>query len=340
MMKKLMAVLISMSILAPCSQVWAEEIALEAASASVPSAQIEGEGYETPEEAAAAYISGLINADVSEMLSACAVESFVNNYDLSKQVERLKALQAFEMGTSYLPSQGKLADAINLEVRRANLMQTIKFQYLTLVGSATDGMMVSLKDYDSADALIGAMIGPENLDITFDGTFIPPIVVTDKYYTFMVQKNLCTNAAADNAEKIDPVAALIKVNGSTWLLTLQAEKFDGRWYISTGNILMAILGLDMYSGGLIPLSEAQSLLNSEMYGLYSARQTVQAGKSSKTKVHNLADKVTEVFRNLDLSPVFSLPEDQREEAYEKTVMEAFGNTLTSEEMAMIENYFG
>ena len=318
----------------------ASEEVTEEVTESAPSGRIEGEGYDTPEEAAAAYISGLIHEDINEMISACAVESFVENYDLSKQIERLQVLQAFESTYAYLPSQGKLSDEINLEIRRANLMQMIKFQYLSLVRRKTDGMTVPLKEYDSADALIDDMIDSGDLDISFDGTFLPPVVVTDRYCSFNVQKNLYRNAVADNAERIDSVAALIKVNGSTWLLTLGAEKYDGRWYITLGNTLSAILGLEAYAGGICPFSEADYLANSEIYRLYSARQTVQAGNSSKAKIHGLLDKLTEVYRTLDLSPVFSLPNDQSEEAFEKAVMEALGKELTPEEMKYFEDFFG
>ena len=51
---------------------------------------VQGPGFDTDREAVEAYINAFIAGDISEILSTCAVDSYVDGYSLVKNAERIE----------------------------------------------------------------------------------------------------------------------------------------------------------------------------------------------------------------------------------------------------------
>lgn len=110
--------------------------------------KIEGRGYDTPEEAAEAYLIALRNQDVDAMISTFPIESYVENYDFNAMVERLEAyVPNMEMP---FPGSTPYTKNLNLESRRKFVTQSINNQYFyynELIEDYSFGLSIALQDY-------------------------------------------------------------------------------------------------------------------------------------------------------------------------------------------------
>ena len=123
--------------------------------------KLEGDGYATAEDALDAYVNGLIDNDIDEMLSAFAIETFVDNYSLAKVVDWQKVYVPSAM--PYVPGTGSLAREINIESRRAEITNIIRAHYRVLAGTEAffeNGDTYSYpigNEYENAEDLLGSL---------------------------------------------------------------------------------------------------------------------------------------------------------------------------------------
>ncbi len=117
------------------------------------SASIEGNGFKSPVAAAEHYLEALRDCDVNEMLSCCAIESLVDNYDAVACAERLTAL----MPTVEVYVQESDFDrSLNIERRRAYLANQISRNIYVLSDCSffLNNYAVSISSYGSAEELV------------------------------------------------------------------------------------------------------------------------------------------------------------------------------------------
>ena len=93
---------------------------------------VQGPGFDTDREAVEAYINAFIAGDISEILSTCAVESYVDGYSLVKNAERIGALNSPTFTGAEIPLSGDFARQLNIEARRSELTDMIRKQFLGL----------------------------------------------------------------------------------------------------------------------------------------------------------------------------------------------------------------
>ena len=287
-------------------------------------------GYETANEAAEAYISGFIHQDMEEILSACAIETYVDHFDLAKQVERLQYISAANF--PYLPVQGDFSRQLDIEIRRNALTQMARYQFLRFNGSRimdddVFGMPITLKDHPSAEALVEELYSSEEPEIVFDGTFISPLVLSNNFYMFPNQRNRYYTAQADNAEAFTSVAALLSVDGEAWVMTLGVERFDGKWYVTQNNSLSSILGLSMISGGVFP---------ADLDNLSGIAREYLSDEAFRAAL----DHVSEIVEGLDAAETFTMPKEEGPAAYQEAVLNALREGLAPEETALMEKIAG
>lgn len=162
------------------------------------SAKMEGEGFFSPEEAAAAYISGLQENDISKMISAFAVETYAANYSLNQMVERLGT---YMPSLGYIPPISEFSLQLNTEERRSAIVDAIKGHYLVLTGSGAvlgenAGIAVPLNEYSSSDKLLDSLFVSDDTpylsQIRFEEEFIDPATLNPNYTSDIVQK-ICRN---------------------------------------------------------------------------------------------------------------------------------------------------
>ena len=127
--------------------------------------------FEVCGKAAAAYIEAFCEGDISGMLSCCAVESYVDHYQLTRELERTDAVAPFILRD--IPPSSPFARKMSISVRRAVLADMIKKQYLSFIGSdllygeegSTGGL--SITNYASAEDMMEAVfpaVRPEMAD--------------------------------------------------------------------------------------------------------------------------------------------------------------------------------
>ena len=238
---------------------------------AVPAAaggKMEGDGFDTPEEAVTAYIEGLGNNDIDAMLSPFAIETYVENYSIEKNVERMKA---YIPSVKYLPNISEFASRINSEIRREEIMGFIRGQYLVLQNSNlivgdNAGQMVMIgegKDYESGSDFVAGYFASDDSayisDLRFDGDFIDPAKVSDAYTSESNQKNLESLTEVMGADELRSTVSVFYRNEDAFALCMDCARYGDKWYLYTpqGNIAM-LSGMPMEYCGLFPL-EGQSL---------------------------------------------------------------------------------
>ena len=268
---RVMAILLSVLVLAGfgITPVYADQTAEAPSEETMAEAEgtasvqkMEGDGFETPEEALEAYILGLIHGDFSEMLAACAVESYVDHYDIEAQIGRLKAIMPLSVSENYLPAVNDFTRQLNLETRRTALASMAKLQYLVLNQSNTVtqnhvGQVIPYREeeYETVRDMIDDIYFPNGTkgteNLTFSGEYVPSLLLTPKYYHVANMTNRQVMANVAGAEKYMDLAAILYVQNEPYVICASLLCYDGLWYMSSGSQLALMLGLDAYSGNLI-----------------------------------------------------------------------------------------
>ncbi len=214
--------------------------------------KIEGPGYDTPEDAAKAYLEALKNQDIDAMVAAFAVESYAEHYDLQAMFERLQCYSpTLDMK---LPAGSDYNNELNIEGRRAAILRLIESQYflynvpsvnLESTSILTDNpnlisdMEKETKNYVFSDLKITGTMAPEEM--------------TDLYLSENNQENIAKQVKPYGVDSKDIANVVItfEADGDTWYFCPQMICYNGRWYIQTlaGN-LPSILGWAPSYGGL------------------------------------------------------------------------------------------
>lgn len=230
--------------------------------------RIEGPGFDTPEDALAAYVQGWIDGDVSEMMAAYAVESFVEHYDLEAMTERNRS---YNPGISYLPNVSDLAFQINVETRKQEITDDIRCHYLAL--TRPELVLEDIyfqpipmgEDYATAKDLLDYLYASDDSMITdgivYEGIFYEPERFTENYLSEQNQEVLKNQALTYGAEEIRSVATAFTCGENQVLLIMDAARYDGKWYVlrAISNLSM-ILGLSTGMRGMVPgISDPESL---------------------------------------------------------------------------------
>ena len=265
--KALTALLIICSALAQLCAVstYAEEAAAsEEASINevIEEEKLEGDGYATAEDALAAYVNGLIDNDIDEMLSAFAIETFVDNYSLAKVVDWQKTYVPAAM--PYVPGTGNLAREINIESRRSEITNMIRAHYRVLAGTSAffEGGFQNpylLGDvYENAEDLLGSLYHiddtPYVSGFRYDKDFIDPEKVVSDYSSESVQKNFSNQASRLGADEVKSEITVFSRDSDTFLLVADCIRYGDKWFIyTTQGTIGSLLNLDFQYLGLLPL---------------------------------------------------------------------------------------
>ena len=224
--------------------------------------KMEGDGFDTPEGAAEAYIQGLADNDIDEMIKACAVETYVDNFSLLKYIERLRSIN-ITMADRMVPSKSKFARQMNIESRRAAITRNIVNEYLVFIGSdLLEGLNVV---YDPDEASIEDFISERYIDddtgilseIVFTGRYMDPDDLTNGIYSqeqnMENHKKMSAQYNVDDAVSLAPV---ISVAGKEYVLCLEVGRYQDKWYIiNPSGMLGTIMGISAFEGGLCAVSD-------------------------------------------------------------------------------------
>ena len=294
----------------------------------------EGEGFDTPEEAVTEYIIGLIDWDVEEILSACALETYVDNYDFEKQIGLTGRMLSPVNGgyqSGYIPCSDEFGRQLNLEIRRSQFVQTIVAQYLYLAKSkfltGRSPAVVNLMDYDSKSEMVKEYTVDEGPEMEYRGMILPAAFLSDRYYNQKTQYNLMNTAFADGAQQLVSLGAVVFVKDEPFLMTFGVERFGDRWYITQSNLLSSLLVLNP-SGGVCSLTDVADFSAEDVEEMYEAY--LYDGR-----LIELTQGINEKIGEIDPEDIFSLPEEEREDAFSEAYREV-AESVSEEDLEYLE----
>ena len=229
---------------------------------ALPSGTLEGPGFDTPQEAVLAYLEGLNNADVREMLSTFAFESYAEH---ANPEDMLRRVRTFMYGqTSSIPMNSDFAKSIVINGRYADLARNLMCSY-SECSYSTEGRVITFAEESEVTDFLKAFAGsPANewLGNVEFVEWIDPAQVTDKFYTAANLRNLATQMACAGADDYAELVAHIKLNGVDSAQFMQCIKYGDRWYNHNYQSMMAnLLGIMVTSAGLVYPGESSEAGN-------------------------------------------------------------------------------
>jgi hypothetical protein len=228
-------------------------IGISGASASVT---IEGPGFESSDDAVLAYLDGMKNANLGQMLSSFAIESFVDNYDIASDLKHTRWYPSNPI--LRFPNSNQFFREMNISYRREKISNGIYWQFISLCTSDINFSEKIPFDDDSQiseflDKLTGDDFSPQKLQTLKFLNFVPLDTLSKFYYTRRNMDHLARRAKAFGISEIRSVVARIEIENQQHILCLDTGLYDNKWrnLNLVGNIGV-LLGLDPLSGGLAP----------------------------------------------------------------------------------------
>lgn len=224
--------------------------------------KIEGDGFDTPEEAALAYLKGLKEGDFEQVLSAFAVETYVKNYRLDKQID---GRWQYSLSDSFVPSVSEYTKKLNIEMRRHEIFRNIQEGYLSLIG-LTSGGQETLTENISGDEILDELFALNAVTcfnaIDYDGTFTNLAYLVDKYWnasnSWEEQVEDWTQKKLDwsGTDNLEWLAVNFTYAGIPLAINMSVVQYDQKWYIfELGRVYSSLLGFSSISGGGIIYSD-------------------------------------------------------------------------------------
>ena len=236
-----------------------DEVIEETPEVSLNGLRFEGEGYESPEEAVAAYLEAMRSGDVAGMLATFAIETYVENADAQASLWRIRA---FLPNSNALPLGGDSQMQIAAAKRCAELASMLYYQWLALSWPEEygefGGQAVMFQEEAEVEAFRAALaendISAALREMEWIG-FIPPQQLDEVYLSQNSLRIRAQQAAGYGCEAMSDVVARLSIGGEEWYQCMQCARYDGRWYnIAFSGDVGNRLGIDAYSAGLAPVA--------------------------------------------------------------------------------------
>lgn len=229
-------------------------------------AQYQSEGFDSPQEAASAYMEYFSENDIDGMLSCFAIESYAENFSLRENLERVRG---WYLGLEQrVPNDNAYANDLLLLDRVSSLEQALMSQYITYSFAEkgqryTDGAIGPIED---AEAMIGEYFGTpiwvqapiENIQILTPEEF----EFTPETYDYVREQiNVEKRNESRGMEKDQELICQFTVADKEGVQFLEAGCYNGKWYlVSHVSDLSNMLGLDTKASGLyIPYDSVEEL---------------------------------------------------------------------------------
>lgn len=219
--------------------------------------KVEGRGYGSPEEAVLAYAEALQAGDVKKILKTFAIETYVDNYDLEKGVERVRGYSKI---SEELPLAGdSYSRDVNLINRQAVIIRNLKFLYLGVALEWDEESIISLAGggYADAEDLVDALTLDDwsgiLADMRFDDDFIYLDDILEEGPAERSEEVLKENRKTYGCEKIETLALEVELDGEDLYLCMDAACYDGKWYcLNQGGMIGSLMGVPVIHGGVAP----------------------------------------------------------------------------------------
>ena len=247
----------------------------------------EDPGWDTPEEAVLVYLEGLKEQNIEKMISAYAVETCVDHFDLKAQLARLRAYTVSMIPR--VPNSGDLLRGINIEARKNEIVQSILLQMTSICLPGQDFSQTIPFTGDDGDKAVAAFV--DGIESAFGAVdfsalkflgFMPPEQLSELYASERNQENIRAQIAPYGAEEARSVIALFMINDKFCALTCDVMRYGDQWFMyKPGGNIASLMGLSVLSGGVISVPQeelvamreglgapAQKLLDDLLSGLF------------------------------------------------------------------------
>ena len=214
-------------------------------------------GFDTPEEVLIFYLEGLRDSNLEQMVSAFAIESFIENYNLEAQIDRVQAYN-FWMEV-VMPNTNDFVVSMNVENRRGRVVGSIIQQFFMLSQVDFDiSRPVLMGDYEgeSRDFVnqLEEYLGAPDLEALEIIGVIMPEDLSDIYQTELNQANMERVKEVHGADEIVSRVIVFEIGRDQYLLFADLINYGGQWHIMNfqGNIGNLVGISHMRSGLLSP----------------------------------------------------------------------------------------
>ena len=218
-------------------------------------ASVEGPGFKTAKSAMQAFAKAFAEKDIDKMYSCCAVESYVENFEYEKYLERINTYIPDNM---MMTGDDEISRRLNRGTRQNELMRSFfyMYQYVSLPEDSFvfDMRPVSLDDLD-VDDIIDELKGAERIN----EIRLADIKDPDKYVEVAnpeTIKNYYEAYEEIYGGKMDSCAAKLEIDGEDWIMFADLIEYDGKWYVlNTQGVYGSIAGLSVNLGGIVRESD-------------------------------------------------------------------------------------
>jgi hypothetical protein len=228
-------------------------------------ARLEGDGYDTPEEAVTAYAEYLKAGDFEGILSTFAMESFEENYSVEEFYDRIRAFSP-GIATSgqqlvMLGNDSVLTSSVNLENRRAYISSSVFRQMIVpmaaevddeeLASTLTSGITFIIDDDDDLETLMEFLNSDPKVENIEIGDFLDK---SDFDFDFgKALKDYNKYKKKSWGGDIENICMELEIDGDDYILFMTCVCYDDKWYIAEfGNYFSLACGISPQAAGLCP----------------------------------------------------------------------------------------
>jgi len=187
------------------------------------SRKLEGDGFDSPEDAMKAYIEGLRDGDLNRVISVYAIESYVENFNLEAY---LNVMRFYMHGLASPPKANEFVTSLNFENRRGQVANEILKNYFYLCDPGLAKGFIAIKDEAQASEFVDRL--NKNLNKSFQNIQI----VEFAHPTEANLRMLEPLTKARGAERlIDRATAVINLGGNEFILDCGVVKYGGKWFL-------------------------------------------------------------------------------------------------------------
>ena len=194
---------------------------------------LEGPGFGSAEEAVTAYLEAMKNGDVEGMLATFAIETYVAEMDAQADLERMA-------------------------VRYGQLAESLASQWMLYSWpegyAAFDGASVALSEDGDAEAFLAGLAEGDAAALWQEMEvvgFVEPERMSTQYSDG--SQSRARQAASYGCDEIVSVVAKLDIGGEEWYQCMDVARYGEKWYnLSLIGNIGHLLGLSLYSGGLVP----------------------------------------------------------------------------------------
>ncbi len=220
----------------------------------------EGDGFETPEDAAIQYLAGVKNQNIEQMLSAFAWETQVEHFDYKIMITRAKGTDIFYVPG--MPIFDQFSRSANLELIRnyqcSYICKALNLYINDEINNAHTLSLSFLEDNVFEEYLNRCDNGRiEGLKMMRNIRLYTPDDVTDgRFSNGKNPQSFEKQSAQYGAEEIKNILIVVDIGKGSYAISPTIVRYGKKWYlVSVGSMLSNMLAIEASRQAFFELSE-------------------------------------------------------------------------------------